>query len=194
MSDVDTEVPAAPERRTDRRAPAGRVAVAVLVVLGLVGGWLHQGPLQPSVVGNPAGYWRPVPPDGVLVRTDLDVTGWPSVLLREVRDVPGAHVVDAWVVPDADDAAMGTPSSIEPADLALGPQSPGALPQRVEPGARPDLVVRWEITDCDALVEGSRPKVGLRSGVGIMRTQEFDALTGPAFDLQTLADAGICPG
>lgn len=194
MSDVDTAPrPAAPEHPAHGLSKAGVGTVAVLVVLFVVGVWFYRGPLQPSVAGNPSGSWSAVPPDGVLVRTDLDVTGWPSVLLREVHDVPGAHVVGAWVVPDVDEAQTGTATDPEAGDAALGPDDPGLLPQRLERGTMQDLVIRWEITDCDALVEAVQPEVALRSVVGTTRTEALDGTTGPAFDLQVLVDAGICP-
>lgn len=193
MSDVDTApLPAAPEHRHHRPSKAGIGTVAVLVVLFVVGVWLYRGPLQPSVAGNPSGYWSAAPPDGVLVRTDLDVTGWPSVLLREVHDVPGAHVVGAWVVPDVDDALAGTADDPTTGDAALGPEDPRILPQRLERGTTQDLVIRWEITDCDALDAGAAPEVALRSVIGTTRTEPLDTMTGPGFDLQVLQDAGIC--
>ena len=194
MSDVDTAPrPAAAEHRDHRLSKAGIGTVAVLVVLFVVGVWFYRGPLQPSVAGNPSGSWSAAPPDIVLVRTDLDVTGWPSVLLREVHDVPGAHVVGAWVVPDVDEAQTGTANDPEAGDAALGPDDSGLLPQRLERGTTQDLVIRWEITDCDALVEGAQPEVALRSVVGTTRTEALDGTTGPAFDLQVLVDTGICP-
>lgn len=175
-----------------RRSPVRNAALGAAGVLVLVGAWLSPN-LRPDADGS-SGSWAALPRDQVLTITAVDVAGWPDVAVRSVADAPGAEVAGAWVFPGAPSGwAPGAAPALEQVRAAFPDHDleRAALPTSATDGA--SLVILWVITDCDALIEGQRPVVALRTALGLITSVELGDVAGPAFDLATLVDAGTCP-
>ncbi|MGC5165513.1 hypothetical protein [Luteimicrobium sp. DT211] len=155
--------------RTSRRR---RVAAVIVVVALLVAAWFSPELVRPRLVDMDDAAWAPEP--GAIVETTVGAgaEAWPWLALDGVDDVPGARVVDASI----EDETTGTPLD------------------RIRSGDDAVLVVRWQVTDCDALSRRVRPAAHLRGALGTTTTQRLPAMAGPAFDLQALRSFGTCGG
>jgi len=119
---------------------------------------------------------------GAITSVDLDPSA--AVTLVRVDDVPGAHVVDAWVVRDNHDGTARLPDP-DLADTAAGVtlgSSYDALPAHVTAHENAALLVRWTIDDCTALDEGAEPALVLRNVVGLSSMQTLPSWLGPQID------------
>ena len=184
------------------RPTAGRnlALLGLAAALGTVA-WFSPTVLAPTLRAGDVGggAWQTFGTDGVLTTSELSPAGWPSLVVESVEDVPGAHVVGAWVLPP-EAQLLGSPTVAHPESLALEDVLPGvdlgpatALPQRLSPGQTGHLLVRWEITDCQALVATDPPVAVLRSAIGPRHREVLQEWAGPAFDLTLLVDSGACP-
>ncbi|GIG30366.1 hypothetical protein [Cellulomonas marina] len=189
----------------DALVPHGRrwhaVAGGAAVVALLGAAWASPAVLRPSLDGGSSGsggVFVPLTDDEVLVLTLVTPDAAAPFTLEAVGDVPGAHVVEAWLV--TGDAVDGLSSSVgAPTDgpvdaataLAAVPDlAAAALPVRVpaQPG-EVGLLVRWAVDDCAALTAAgpadpaTPPELRLRTVIGT-RVER------PAPDLAAL-DAGL---
>ena len=135
--------------------------------------------------------------------TELHPAGWPSLVLESVGDVPGAKVAGAWVL-SVTSVSSQTPA--DPKDFTagldylraafpredFGPAS--QLPNRLRLGVVSHLYILWDIVDCSRLSAGDRPQVSLKSALGTVTHERLDYWTSPGHDLDSLKEAGVCPG
>ncbi len=192
-----------------RRRRTG-AAVAVLAVLLLLVAWLSPQLLRPSIwSGNGGGalttFTNPGPQ--VLTTTVTDTESWLPFTVQEVGDVPGARVVDAWLVTGAEARAAErgfgvTPATVEDylAEVLQAPQE-ARLPRRVPSGAPVALLVLWEIEDCGALEQNAEPVATLRNAIGATTNDTLPSFAAPDPGLLAApqapnadADIDVCPG
>jgi hypothetical protein len=150
--------------RRSRLRDAVAVTAGVLVVLlalasatvlrpGFEGGWAGGARQIDGTERLDTMYWR-VP------------TGWTTVTLVGVDDVPGARVEGAWLLP-----ADGTSLPDDPA------REGDPLPASAAPGTEVQVVVRWRVTECERAA-GATPVVHLRSALGLRSTVELGGTLG----------------
>lgn len=183
------------------RGSAARSAAFVALGLALLAGlWFLPPLLRPDVVGHSAGGsagWFAGDRRVVFFET-LHPQGPGEIRVLGVEDVPGARVVDAWVLdgdhfvpPDAiHPGPAGEPQSASDY-LAVGVPAADEsthLPRWIAAGRTATLVVLWEIRDCGAL-SGELPSVRLATRWGATRTQPL--LYNP-FASGTARDTGTC--
>ncbi len=167
-------------------------AALVLLVVGFVSLTV----LRPQLtLGDGSGSWGIVPASHQVISRVSIQAGWASwggFEVAAVEDVPGATVAGAWILRSADADSIAADSLAEQVpDLDL---IGSVLPQRLGHEERADLIVLWDITDCEALVEGRQPEVVLHNLVGYpLRRRLQQDISAPSFDLASLVDAGICP-
>ncbi|MDH3499263.1 MAG: hypothetical protein OEM97_04005 [Acidimicrobiia bacterium] len=186
-----------------RRSVGRNVLLAVIAALVLAGVLVSPRILRPTVVSDSAaGTWSALAPHGeVVTMVRLYPDGVPFVDVQAVRDLPGAEVRGAWIMPDRD-YGLGDvrpedyTSGLEYLTAALSEQDFGSddrLPQRLEGGATVQLVTLWAITDCSIIGTRPQPEVELRTALGSVRHELLDEIASPAFGLMTLTETGICP-
>lgn len=192
-----------------RRSRTG-AAVAVLAVLVLLGAWFSPQLLRPSIWSGSGGgalttFTTPGPQ--VLTTTVTDTESWLPFTVQEVRDVPGARVVDAWLVTGAEArtaerGVVGTPSTVQDylAEVLQAPED-AHLPRRVPSGAPVALLVLWEIEDCGALEQNAEPVATLRNAIGATSNNTLPSFAAPDPGLLAApqapnadADIDVCPG
>ncbi|WP_019135310.1 hypothetical protein [Cellulomonas massiliensis] len=150
--------------RRSRLRDAAAVTAGVLVVLlalasatvlrpGFDGSWAAGARQIDGTDRLDTQYWR-VP------------TGWTTVTLLGVEDVPGATVEGAWLLP-----SDGTSVPSDPA----GEGDP--LPASAAPGTEVQVVVRWRVTDCERAAAAT-PVVHLRSALGLRSTVDLGGTLG----------------
>ncbi|GAA1434459.1 hypothetical protein GCM10009616_28960 [Microlunatus lacustris] len=174
-----------------RRRRAG-ATVAVLAVFVLLVAWFSPQLLRPSIwSGNGGGALTTFTTPGpqVLTTTLTDTESWTPFTLVEIEDVPGARVIDAWLVTGADARAAergvaGTPATVEDY-LARVLRAPGdaQLPQRLTSDGPAALLVLWAIESCAALEQGAEPVAVLHNVVGATTTDTLPSFTAPDRDL-----------
>ncbi|WP_273653462.1 hypothetical protein [Cellulomonas fimi] len=186
--DVDGLVP--PARR------GSGLVVAALVVAVLLAGWASTA-LRPTVVdrGGASGAARQVDDGQVLVGVALARGGAGPVTVASVADVPGAHVLGAWVAPAggppgtdmAPDGLFTVDGPVPVPGLPVG--AAPAVPAPVPAGTDSWLVILWEVTDCAAVqslgVDG--PQVRLGTVLGPV-TETLPAIAAPGLGAD--CDAG----
>lgn len=179
-----------------RPAPARTAAFVALAVAALVAAWFAPAVLRPTLGGDYAnGTWYVS--QGLVVGTlDVDPQAWPSAELVAVEDVPGARVVDAWIVPRSDHEvpeAGGGADAVDELAAVHGAAAleAGRVPVRLD-GDVARLVVVWDVEDCALLTDAVRPEVVLRTSLGTTVHEPVAEVAGPAMDLPTLHDAGVC--
>jgi hypothetical protein len=178
--------------------------LAAGALLLLAGVWASAPVLRPSVVGQTSAGTSTVLAGGdqVLTMVELTPDGWPNVGVQSVKDLPGAKVAAAWVLP----GAFADPlASIDPAAYTTGLDylrasfphrsfdATSQLPHRLARGEPAQLFILWDITACSALIEGQRPQIELTS---IFRTNTHELLpdfAGPWFALDAGSETGACP-
>lgn len=177
---VDPTLEALVPRGSARRNAA---LVAAYLVL-LVGLWYLPPLLRPGLDTSPGGSWREFADERrVVLLAGVTPHGWGGVEVRSVGDVPGAHVVGAWLV---DGELSGgyhgrtdTPGQLPPGTSALDYATglPGVgddtrLPRAVPAGADGTLVVLWQIDDCAAL-NGRSPQIESAARWGAVRLDDL---------------------
>lgn len=197
---LDTLVP--------RPSPWRNRLIVGLAFLALAVVWWSPTVLRPTIESREDGeagttYLSPSP--YFLTYLPVSVDGWPDVDVRSVAGPAGLRVAGAWFVEDArfdqaDGVARGngddplvTLSRLFP-DLRLGAAS--ALPQQVEPGSTPHLVVLFEVVDCGAVQTAATAiapsiEVILRTAVGTDVARRFEGF-GLVLDPELIALAEPC--
>lgn len=185
-----------------RRSPARNALLVAMGAVVLLTAALSPRVLQPSTDTDGTYTWSALTGHGQTLGTiEFTARGWPALDVRSIGEVPGARLVDAWVLTgeSARGANAGDPTdhpsgldfvraSFPHADLAAT-----RLPQRLEDGATATLVILWDLDDCARLVEGRAPVLTLASVAATTATHELPEPAGPAFDLRLLHEVGICP-
>ncbi|WP_344554315.1 hypothetical protein [Pseudokineococcus marinus] len=170
-----------------RRRGAG-ATVAVVAVAVLLAAWASPQLLRPSVWdGTGAGVVATFTdaPSRVLTTTLTDTESWTPFTVVDVEDVPGARVVDAWLLTGADAEVAGRGVAEAPTTLddhlgrVLPASGAGHLPQRLASGGPVALLVLWDVEDCGALVEGTEPVAELRNVVGARTTDTLADFSAP---------------
>jgi hypothetical protein len=143
------------------RGSAARNVVLVLLALALLAAvWLLPPVLRPAVVTTSYGGGSVFPAESREVTlTTLEPRGWGGVTVRGVDDVPGAHVVWAWVLEgDHVEGAVTTLAGLGAADWVaqvIGAGDQDRLPRTVAAGRPATLVVLWQVDDCATVATGS---------------------------------------
>lgn len=174
----------------------GAVAVGLLTIL-VVGAWLSPSVLRPNI-GASGGPWsRTIFEDAGEVVTTMRLTpeGRDTTIVA-VESLPGAQVVDAWVLDYAPDSRYDE-FPVDPLEH-LAERYPGqdlaasSLPQRVSEsdGVR-ELVVLWRITDCVELQGSQQPVVELRTAIGTTVRQPVDEFLNPG-SFHEWVEMGLC--
>lgn len=170
-----------------QRQHAG-AAVAVLVSLVVLVAWFSPQLLRPSVWnGSGGGILTTFTTSGseVLTTTLTNTESWTPFTVVEVEDVPGARVVDAWLVTGVGVRAAargitGTPATAEDYLASVLSDPAGAhLPQRVRTGGAAALLVLWAVDDYTALEQDIEPVIVLRNVVGARTTDTLPSFTAP---------------
>lgn len=130
-------------------------SLVVTALLLLVSAWFLPGLLQPRLLGATGGGASVVvgPGKRVVATALLQPHGLGGVRVTAIDPVPGAHVVDAWVVDGWRDPWTGT-TTTPTADAtlaALGAGPAAQVPLTVPSGESATLVMLWQVDDCAAL-------------------------------------------
>ena len=152
------------ESLVPRGSPLRSGALVGLALALLVAAWFLPPLLQPGLFGSSGGGSSiVVGPQRVVSTAMLQPHGLGGVRVTRVDPVPGAHVVDAWVV-EGDRSAPSDPTPASDEVLAaLGAGPTTHLPRAVRSGGTATLVVLWHVDDCAALVDDG-PTVHVASG------------------------------
>ena len=153
-----------------------RSAGLVLLALVLLGAaWFAPPLLQPGVLGTSGGGSSMTVGPGIrVISTEtLQPHGPGDVRITGVDSVPGAHVVDAWVL-DGEHSVPPFETSPTAADalaaIGVGPQT--HQPRAVPSGRTATLVVLWQVDDCAALTDKG-PMVRVATLVGTTRSEQL---------------------
>lgn len=212
---MSTTTPAAPPRDPSlavlvprptpwRHAVVAVVAIALLVVVGLVG-------VSTRITVADGGGASQVMPDGrILEDHHVVATGWPGLTMTSTTSSPGARLVAAWLVPASAQIVTADGSVATLVDTLEQHGQQYRLPRAVEPGVEYDLVLSSEVVSCGALASGASPGGGYSSSVGTtglpadpsaptahlrtsLGTHLDAALFWTGWDRDTLETYGSCP-
>lgn len=129
--------------------------------------------------------------------TQTETESWTPFTLTEIADVPGARVIDAWLVTGAGarTATLGFAGETATVDehLATVLETPAdaRLPQRVTSDGPAALLVLWQIDDCTALERDIDPVATLRNVIGATTTDALPYFTAPDPSFFTTQDPPI---
>lgn len=187
-----------------QRSVRRNLTLSVIVVLLFAGVWASPSVLRPSVDSDASAgaWWALAPHHQVFAALRLEPDGWPNVDIQSVGNLPGAEVAGAWLLADA---LAEFDDRLDPSDYSsgldylraafprrdLGPAN--QLPRSVDTGETTQLLILWDITDCSQLIELQQPVIEFRTVLGTTTHEPLDEIASPAFDLNTLTEAGICP-
>jgi len=101
-----------------------------------------------------------------------------------------AEVLGLWSAPEVQ---LPDPlATLETRYQGARPLEDAHLPQTLHPDSARDLVLLWEITDCDSLDPASVPELVVRNALGATESVPLDTFMGPANSPEWLIELGLC--
>jgi hypothetical protein len=143
-----------------RRSPLRNTVLTGIAVLVLVAAWTSPAVIRPAIDPSYGGGLGVVG-DQVITWRSVEVRSWFGATLEHVEDVPGARVLDAWLV-DGDEWIGPDPrttatdhddaSSYVRAVVGSDRLADRTLPRRTDVDTEQFLVIVWDV-DCGALAD-----------------------------------------
>ena len=141
-----------------RRSKLRVVVWSLVFLLALAGAWVAPKALAPEVqLGDAAAqqYFPDAP--YVWAAAPITVHGWPSATVVAVGDRPGAKAIAAWLTTEEQAQPFmagnpGTALSQFTAATGMSADQLHAIPPGVWVYAETNLLVLWQITDCDQVI------------------------------------------